>query len=309
MLGMWVVLILLLTGFVVSFSYFSQDDSKVAEQMDLPGARAQLDSGGNALSVTFPDSAGHAPTQSEISPALMRIHMFALGALTGIGSCLLGAKLLLGSQERAGCAIWLFAWLCVALVISVAVYAAERIHLARLRRHGVFEQQISAGVDPLLLAGSIYLSLQKQRLWSAAVTFLGIALLAVTDRYGWPIAIPMTLIPVWLVVRLRRTGDCHVKLRNIETELMRAREFMLDGGWVFPLGTSLATASLGLMYFSRAETWLLMFVLVAGCLLVVWSEQASRGKARRHTLDQWREIYRKHLIAPQIQQASIETIS
>jgi hypothetical protein len=198
--------------------------------------------------------------------------------------------------------------LCAALLVSAVVFAAERYVIVAGRRRGIFDQLFAAGHDSIEVGAAIYRSIQMCGLWGCIIMFAGGALLSATDARGLLGFVLMAGMAGVLGWKARDLSSRPIRLRNVDKQLQTVGGFVADGGWVTPLGTLICTASLGLIYFGRAETTLLMCLTIAGCLLVAWSERVSRGEARQHTLEQWRGILRQRLAQVPASQASVQSI-
>jgi hypothetical protein len=310
MVVVWILVVaILLVGAIASLVHWRRDGAHVIDVVEHGEMKAHVDMDGCAVAVEYSDRGRDDPVSREVSASLFPMHMFALGALTGVSFSLLVAKLILKRPGPVNYAMWLFAWLSLVLVVSALVFLVERYYLSASRRRGTFDRFLAAGEDPLRIAATIYQSMRMYSTWSAIVMFLGAGLLCLVDARGLVIAVMMVMMSCALVYRWAQLSVQPIRMRMLDRHFLSVRDFICDGGWVMPVGTLLCTASLGLMYFGRTEAIALMLLMIAGCVLVAWSEAVSRGEARKLTFDEWQELFRGRMASPATRPSSLETSS
>lgn len=280
---------------ILGFLCLQPGRSRVAIINRLPDFSVASTEDGRVVMLGFPCREGDPQAQALMRQTLLPAHMFALGAMSGVGAALTAAKLALGSGAPANSVIWLCVWLGIVGATWCLSYMVERCGVARMRARGRFDEILLAGADPLRVAAALHYCGRRFAIWSVVVAFLGGSLLTATDAQGAIISLFMLAAAGVFYLHMRSTSFSWATPRDLERRLLTAREHLLDGGWVVPAGVLLMAASVGLLYFYRTRTSLIMSLAVTGIALVLWSERVSRLESHRYGLDELRSRLKQRL--------------
>lgn len=294
----------------VALSMFIQaNKTRIARIFKLEKMSVAVDFGERVVVIGFADRKGIADLHALLVSRIGRIHTFMLGLLSGL--CIAGvcAKVVLAGTAPVNCVKWFFVWLMIVGTTWAIVYLLERALIERMIRRGQLERFAQDAGDPLLVAAALHFFSRRYTVWAVMAAFLGGALMTATDPSGIIVSLVM-LLAVGLVGWYARDEKSQwVAPRDLEKAVFSLGENIRDGGWVAPAGLLIGAASIGLLYFSRAEASLVMGAAVAAAMLALWSERASRGEAYAADVDGWRKKIAGRIAAPAMQEVALPSLS